>query len=226
MDWHSPLLKGGSTSDAVATDPACVYQQPSPLTRCALLRWRRWRSWNCFGMDINSTRIMKQVDAVADRSRTVNGKKTSLLQLGYEYVGLDDVWMKCNSGPGGHGYHDADGNPIVDLDKFPGGLSPLTQYGNSKGAKMGWYLSACGCPDQQVDPTQKRYRGDVNKLIEWGFDAVKIDGGGNQHNDSYFVELLNETSRPILQLYSFSGPITATECPNNYHGVSVSTAAS
>ena len=175
---------------------------------------------DCFGMDISTAIIKRQIDAIADKSRMVNGKPTSLLELGFEYVGLDDGWMKCNSGPGGQGYHDADGNPIVDDSKFPGGLAPLNQYGRSKGAKMGWYLSACGCPDEQIDPTQKRYRGDVKALIDWGFDAVKIDGGGNQHNDSYFVQLLNETVRPILQLYSFSGPITTTECPNNYHGVS------
>jgi hypothetical protein len=109
-------------------------------------------------MDISTTIIKGQVDAIADTSRNVNGKPTSLLELGYDYVGLDDGWMKCNSGPGGQGYHDADGNPIVDDKKFPGGLLPLNQYGKSKGAKMGWYLSACGCPDQQKDPTQKRYR--------------------------------------------------------------------
>lgn len=161
-------------------------------------------------MDISSAIIKSQIDAVTDKTRMVNGKPTSLLDLGYEYVGLDDGWMECNSGPGGVGYHDADGSPIVDTEKFPGGLAPLTSYGHSKGVKMGWYLCACGCPDQQVDPTQKRYRGDVNALVDWGFDAVKIDGGGNMHNDSYFVELLNRTSKPVLQLYSFSGPINAT----------------
>jgi len=37
------------------------------------------------------------MDAMVDRSRTVNGKPTSLADLGYSDVGLDDAWQLCGA---------------------------------------------------------------------------------------------------------------------------------
>ena len=35
-------------------------------------------------------------------------------------AGLDDVWQKCGSyGPEKYTYHDENGNPVVDTEKFP-----------------------------------------------------------------------------------------------------------
>ena len=42
-----------------------------------------WRSWNFFACEIDAGVFERQVDALVDRSRTVNGKPTSLADLGY-----------------------------------------------------------------------------------------------------------------------------------------------
>eukprot|EP01043_Picozoa_sp_COSAG02_P081649 COSAG02_NODE_20058_length_850_cov_1.127830_2_plen_53_part_01 len=47
---------------------------------------------------VNQTLQMKQVDMLVDRSRTVDGKATSLLDLGYNRIGLDDAWQDCGKG--------------------------------------------------------------------------------------------------------------------------------
>ena len=41
------------------------------------------------------------MDALVDRSRTVDGKPTSLLDLGYNRIGLDDSWQECGAGVNG-----------------------------------------------------------------------------------------------------------------------------
>ena len=44
---------------------------------------RGWRSWNQFQCAINQTMIEAQYEAMVDRSRQVNGKNMSLVDVGY-----------------------------------------------------------------------------------------------------------------------------------------------
>lgn len=48
------------------------------------------------------------MDKMAERSRAVNGKPMSLLDLGYENCGLDDNWQACGKGVNGS-FHDVNG---------------------------------------------------------------------------------------------------------------------
>ena len=49
-----------------------------------------WRSWNCFHGDVSASSVEKIIDAVTSRARKVAGKPTSLADLGYSHVGVDD----------------------------------------------------------------------------------------------------------------------------------------
>ena len=80
------------------------------------------------------------MDATANRSRFVDGKKMSLADLGYISVGLDDAWQACGTGVNGS-FHDAEGNPLVDTKKFPS-MKNMTDYGHSLGLKIGWCVFA------------------------------------------------------------------------------------
>ena len=119
------------------------------------------------------------MDRMAERTRLVGGKPTSLLDLGYNNVGLvchrialsaiashdqrspqaddapphliirarrlprqDDNWQKCGTLNGQRAFHDADGNPLIDTQKFPS-LSAMTAHGHSLGLRVGWY-HLCG----------------------------------------------------------------------------------
>ena len=68
------------------------------------------------------------MDGMVKKTRKVDfgdGKgpvPTSLKDLGYNDVGLDDNWQKCgapDAKSAGNNFHDKDGNPIVNLDLFP-----------------------------------------------------------------------------------------------------------
>merc|ERR1719384_2608156 len=96
---------------------------------------RGWRSWNAFDCMTDATIITQdhmvaQMVAVLDKSRLVDGKPTSLAELGFNYVSMDDGWQKCNCSTrqdvdptlpqcpnlcfGGHcTWHDDSGRPLV-----------------------------------------------------------------------------------------------------------------
>ena len=47
-----------------------------------------WRSYNAFGGRPTQAMMLEMMDAMVDKSRTVDGKPTSLLELGYDRVGI------------------------------------------------------------------------------------------------------------------------------------------
>ena len=61
------------------------------------------------------------MDALVDTSRLVDGKPTSLRDLGYVHVGLDGGWNKCFAE--NHTFHRADGTPVWN-ERFTAWLGP------------------------------------------------------------------------------------------------------
>ena len=165
-----------------------------------------YRTWNDVHGNVNVSYIKAMVDAVASRKRLVDGKPTSLLDLGYGRVGLDDGWQACGSGwaPAGSSsksFHAQDGTPLVNTTKFPS-LKQLVEYGHSKGLLMGWYDDNCICMDSyklraNASWAERSYAGDVAQLLQAGFDGVKIDNCGSSHNISRYAELFNKSGRTV-----------------------------
>ena len=96
------------------------------LTRALPRCWQGWRDWNQFGCQADQAMMERTFHAMVDTSRSVNGTPTSLRELGYTDVGLDDCWQatapdgSCGShGPEGWTYHDEFGRPLIDETKFP-----------------------------------------------------------------------------------------------------------
>ena len=77
-----------------------------------------WRSWNFMKQNVSQERILQQVAAV---TASRNGKP-SLLELGYNHVGIDDGWQACGAGVN-HSFHNATGYPIINLTRFPSMLA-------------------------------------------------------------------------------------------------------
>ena len=42
------------------------------------------------------------------------------------------------------------------------------------------------------------YKGDVQAIVDYGFDGIKLDNCGVYHNMSLFAELINNTGRRVL----------------------------
>ena len=98
-----------------------------------------WRSWNAFHTNFNQSTIVAIIDAIVAKREHANGAApTSLQDLGYNMVGIDEGWEGCGLGVNGT-QHYANGTPAVKPD-FPD-LKGLVDYGHSKGVKMGFYLN-------------------------------------------------------------------------------------
>ena len=162
-----------------------------------------WRSWNYYACEISAHVFERQVDALADRSRSVDGAPTSLADLGYRTVGIDDCWQDCTSPRSLNGsYHSATGEPLVDAARFPNGLRGLSDYATARGIGLGWYGN--NCPETRGPGRGPKYcsehgklrpdwsaalAGDVAALLAANFSAVKLDNpgcGANSDLAAYF----------------------------------------
>jgi len=158
-----------------------------------------WRSWNCYGGDVNQTKMESVMDRMAERVRMVDGKLTSLKDLGYVNCGLDDNWQACKAGVNGS-FHDADGNPIINTKTFPD-LKAMTDHAHSLGLRAGWYMNNCICSENQYtspEEIEKHMKGDVAAIVKYGFDGVKLDGCSQFENLTWWADLLNQTGKAVL----------------------------
>eukprot|EP00041_Stephanoeca_diplocostata_P026427 m.712695 g.712695 ORF g.712695 m.712695 type:complete len:436 (+) comp22965_c0_seq2:114-1421(+) len=192
-----------------------LFMQPSALENgLARTPPRGWRSWNCDHGDVNDTAIRKVIDAMVSRKRVIHdGSSMTLFDLGFTHVGVDDGWQACETGRtipdkhlpnNGTSFHDDSGKPLVNATKFPS-LKSLVDYGHSKNVSMGWYDNNCICMDEytlRADAVwaQKAYLGDVQLLLDAGFDSVKIDNCGDDDGSGFKARIahIKAQSKPIL----------------------------
>eukprot|EP00040_Diaphanoeca_grandis_P023817 m.130100 g.130100 ORF g.130100 m.130100 type:complete len:411 (+) comp29458_c0_seq1:69-1301(+) len=187
-----------------------------------------WRSWNCFLGDVSQEKMVSVIDAFRNRTLTVDGQPTSLLDLGYQHIGIDDGWQLCNSGSElPTSFHNAAGKPIVNTSKFPN-LKQLSSYAETNGFLLGWYENNCICHESKghihndtwIDLT---YHGDVEQLVDNNFKGVKLDSCGLHSNVTYYSELINKTGAFVMIELCHQGsdtPTNTTFCPYNLYRTS------
>jgi hypothetical protein len=96
-----------------------------------------WSSWSFIRKAPTAAKIEAQADAI---------KSAGLAQHGFEYVNLDDFWMKCDgSGP----TVDANGRWVTDTAKFPDGMQAVADHVHADGLKFGLYVTP-GIPENAV----------------------------------------------------------------------------
>lgn len=160
-----------------------------------------WRSWNLYGANVNQSLIQSIMDGMVKKDRMVDGVPTSLCDLGYCDVGLDDNWQACGSpdaAPGMH-YHDIDGKPLVNYQRFPD-FKKMTDYAHNLKLTSGWYGNNCICSDHCKNATdcEAQIKNDVAAMTEYNFDAWKLDGCGGETNLVLFNKYIKEAGKPIM----------------------------
>lgn len=131
-----------------------------------------WSSWNTFACDVNET-VIKQIADVMVR--------TGMRDVGYEYVNIDDCWMRCsNRSDDGDCQvpqegRDANGQLVADPIRFPSGIKALADYVHSKGLKFGIYSSSGPLTCSNFWGSWDHFEIDANTFAEWGVDYVKLD---------------------------------------------------
>jgi alpha-galactosidase len=91
-----------------------------------------WRSWNAYHKEISQDKMTIAANAMVNKSRGI-----SLLEAGYEQIGLDDYYQACGTGVNGS-FHDMSGYPLINKTKFPD-MKAMTAHAHSLGLKIGWY---------------------------------------------------------------------------------------
>lgn len=143
----------------------------------------------------------------------MDGAPTSLADLGYNHVGIDDCWQDCLSPQSMNGsYHTATGYPIIDVSRFPD-LKGLATAAKAKGVTLGWYGN--NCPETRgvgrgpefcgekgllLSDWPAALHGDVKTLRDIGFGSVKLDGCGAGSDMQAYYDLVNPsgTSDPVV----------------------------
>ena len=181
-----------------------------------------WRSWNQFGNAVSQSLIESIMTAIA----TPQFNNTSLAQLSFTDVGLDDAWQACGSyGPLGYTYHNASGSPMVNTALFPD-LLAMTSYAHSLGLTAGFYSNNCDCADHCA--TLDCYAGDARAIYAWGFDSLKLDNCGAQKDLTVWEQELSATGRSFVIESCHWGVATgpgvgvpnATWCPFSFYRTS------
>ena len=90
----------------------------------------------------------------------------------------------------------------MNSTRFPD-LRAMTDGAHAVGLTVGWYGSNSHCGEHQDVPSWgpngvKHYEGDVQAIVDFGFDGIKLDNCGEEHNMTLFVELMNSTGRKIM----------------------------
>ena len=180
------------------------------------------------GPNINQSQHEAIAAALADRTRLVDGKPTSLLDLGYDRIGMDDNWQACGTGINGS-FHTVDGTPLWNT-RFPD-VKAMNSRIHRLGLKSDWcicpgvelavihgltvrlffrYINNCICPEKGLLRPGFADAGNARALNSLGFDGAKIDGCGPDRNVTHFAQLVDAVSagrkitigKPLLRAYS------------------------
>lgn len=147
--WSRPNSPHGETC---LTSHVQLLQPTSALTRAtrrAVITCQGWRSWNYFKDTVTQDIMAAAANAMVDRTRGL-----SLLDVGYEHIGLDDNYQAC-------GYNDVDHRgglgegAVSEWPAYPGG-KPLRSFHNASGELPCLQLRAL--PRSRLTPSSTDFR--------------------------------------------------------------------
>ena len=116
-----------------------------------------WNSWNTFGRNIDEKLIMDTADKMVSEG---------LLDAGYEYLVIDDIWSLKER---------QNGKLVADPEKFPHGMKYVADYVHSKGLKFGMYSCAGTLTCAGFPGSYDHEFVDAATFAEWGVDFLKYD---------------------------------------------------
>jgi alpha-galactosidase len=144
-----------------------------------------WNSWNKYACNVSEKLIMQMADEMVN---------SGMQDAGYEYIVIDDCWQVDR---------DANGEIVVDKDRFPHGMKYLADYIHSKGLKFGIY-SCAGTKTCQGRPGGRGHEyQDARTYARWGVDYLKYDWCNHstqnaQASYSTMRDALFAAGRPIV----------------------------
>jgi alpha-galactosidase len=145
-----------------------------------------WSSWSLYQDEVTEDDI---------KTAAYQLKRTGLKNKGYLYVNIGDGWSASERNSSGY--------LQADPDKFPGGISSLSDYVHKKGLKLGLYSGACTYTCSGYIGSLGYEESDASTFASWGVDYLEYD---NCCSLGHIVRIryrdmenaLNESGRPIF----------------------------
>jgi alpha-galactosidase len=135
--------------------------------RLALTPPMGWNSWYIHYDRISDKTMREAADQMI---------ATGMADYGYQYVNIDDCWMRKleSDSPGlGGPRRDSDG-VIIPNERFPD-MTAMTEYIHSKGLKAGIYISPGPSTCAGYEGSYGHEALDASTFARWGFDFLKYD---------------------------------------------------
>jgi alpha-galactosidase len=151
-----------------------------------------FNDWNSFACNITAQDFRNMADLFV---------KTGLRDAGYNYINIDDCWMKGRDLPRSGTARaaagrsttapyrlipdptyfpdvDLNGNGVIDPSEQGDGIQALADYVHSKGLKLGIYESAGTTTCQGLAGSLGYEQVDAQTYADWGIDYLKYDNCG------------------------------------------------
>jgi len=144
-----------------------------------------FNTWNHFHCDVSEALIREVAYAMVEKG---------LMELGYQYVVIDDCWQVAR---------DPDGTIVPDPERFPSGIKALADYVHQLGLYFGIYTCA-GDKTCQGRPGSLGFEGkDMQTYADFGVDFVKVDwcytkGLDPKERYRIFADAIAKTNRNMV----------------------------
>jgi alpha-galactosidase len=188
-----PFSEAAAPTPTDASFAPGIYRPPLPPMG--------WRSWNWFACNIDQQIMGAQTEAMAATPHWAN---KSLIELGYNHIGLDDCWQSC-TGPKGSFHNAKTGVPIINKTKFPS-LSDMAAKAKTLGLSPGFYGNNCRCHQGEIKEGVTHYVQDVALTLKEGFTGTKIDSCGNQRDMAEYATQFAAGNATMLVESCGNGP--------------------
>ncbi|KAK0314874.1 hypothetical protein LTR54_010807 [Friedmanniomyces endolithicus] len=119
-----------------------------------------WNSWNAYGCDIDSAKIMQAANAVVSMG---------FKDAGYNYVNSDDCWSSLD------GRDPTTHQLVPNATKFPLGIKGVADQVHGLGLKFGIYSSAGTMTCGRYPASLGYEMVDAYTFASWGVDYLKYD---------------------------------------------------
>lgn len=144
-----------------------------------------WNSWYIHYDRISEKTMREAADQMI---------ATGMADFGYQYVNIDDCWMrKVKSDDPDLGGKRRDKNGvIIPNGRFPD-IKGMVEYIHGKGLKAGTYISPGPRTCAGFEGSYKHEALDARTFAEWGFDFLKYDWcsyrkvAGNKKDPDYYI---------------------------------------
>jgi alpha-galactosidase len=120
-----------------------------------------WNSWYIHYHRVTEKYMRDAADAMI---------ASGMADFGYQYVNIDDCWMKRRGNPP---YRDKNGDLLCNA-KFPD-MKGMVDYIHSKGLKAGSYISPGPWTCAGYVGSYQHEAKDAKRFADWGFDFLKYD---------------------------------------------------